>query len=177
MSINKKAQRVDLDTEENIYHLKVLGGLQPRPGALGPPPLMSLPPQLTPVPQIKSPELFASWVSSLCSHHQGEGPRGGPAGRTPPNAQVGGTSGWRCEAAPGHRAPHDRPGGVPGPPLQGPWMRILPSGSAPALSALASPRDKVDAWLKDSEGLERCSAGEQGGRGRVGWGGSIVPPR
>ncbi|OPJ74405.1 oxysterol-binding protein-related protein 7 [Patagioenas fasciata monilis] len=98
MSINKKAQRVDLDTEENIYHLK-----------------------------IKSPELFASWVSSLCSHHQGEGPRGGPAGRTPHNAQ-------------------------------GPWMRILPSGSAPALSAFASPRDKVNAWLKDSEGLERCSA-------------------
>ncbi|POI21532.1 hypothetical protein CIB84_014721 [Bambusicola thoracicus] len=65
MSVNKKAQRVDLDTEENIYHLK------------------------------------------------------------------------------------------------GPWTRIMPSGSAPALSALASSRDKVDAWLKDSEGLERCSAGEQ----------------
>ncbi|NXV50305.1 OSBL7 protein, partial [Uria aalge] len=102
MSINKKAQRVDLDTEENIYHLK-----------------------------IKSPELFASWVSSLCSHHQGEGPepcpRGGPTGRTPTNTQ-------------------------------GPWTRILPSGSAPALSTLASSRDKVNAWLKDSEGLERCSA-------------------
>ncbi|NXN76096.1 OSBL7 protein, partial [Himantopus himantopus] len=102
MSINKKAQRVDLDTEENIYHLK-----------------------------IKSPELFTSWVSSLCSHHQGERPepcpRGGPAGRTPTNAQ-------------------------------GPWTRILPSGSAPALSTLASSRDKVNAWLKDSEGLERCSA-------------------
>ncbi|XP_010287078.1 PREDICTED: oxysterol-binding protein-related protein 7, partial [Phaethon lepturus] len=104
MSVNKKAQRVDLDTEENIYHLKVL---------------------------IKSPELFASWVSSLCSHHQGEGPepcpRGGPVGRTPTN-------------------------------VQGPWTRILPSGSAPALSSLASSRDKVNAWLKDSEGLERCSA-------------------
>ncbi|XP_067167971.1 oxysterol-binding protein-related protein 7 [Apteryx mantelli] len=104
MSVNKKAQRVDLDTEENIYHLK-----------------------------IKSPELFSSWVSSLCSHHQGErpdplaGPRGGPAGRTPTAAQ-------------------------------GSWTRILPSGSAPALSTLASSRDKVNAWLKDSEGLERCSA-------------------
>ncbi|NXH69440.1 OSBL7 protein, partial [Hydrobates tethys] len=102
MSINKKAQRVDLDTEENIYHLK-----------------------------IKSPELFASWVSSLCSHHQGERPEpcpsGGPGGRTPTNTQ-------------------------------GPWTRILPSGSAPALSTLASSRDKVNAWLKDSEGLERCSA-------------------
>ncbi|KAM9214911.1 LOW QUALITY PROTEIN: oxysterol-binding protein-related protein 7 [Leptosomus discolor] len=102
MSVNKKAQRVDLDTEDNIYHLK-----------------------------IKSPELFTSWVSSLCSHHQGERPepcpRVGPAGRTPTNAQ-------------------------------GPWTRILPSGSAPALSTLASSRDKVNAWLKDSEGLERCSA-------------------
>ncbi|NWI49863.1 OSBL7 protein, partial [Calyptomena viridis] len=102
MSVNKKAQRVDLDTEENIYHLK-----------------------------IKSPELFSSWVSSLCTHHHGERlehcPTGGPAGRTPTNAQ-------------------------------GQWTRILPSGSAPALSTLASSRDKVNAWLKDSEGLERCSA-------------------
>ncbi|XP_065606082.1 oxysterol-binding protein-related protein 7 [Cyrtonyx montezumae] len=99
MSVNKKAQRVDLDTEENIYHLK-----------------------------IKSPELFASWVSSLCSHHHGESPDPlAPARRTPSTAQ-------------------------------GLWTRILPSGSAPALSALTSSRDKVDAWLKDSEGLERCSA-------------------
>uniref|UniRef100_H9H0E2 Oxysterol binding protein like 7 n=1 Tax=Meleagris gallopavo TaxID=9103 RepID=H9H0E2_MELGA len=99
MSVNKKAQRVDLDTEENIYHLK-----------------------------IKSAELFASWVSSLCSHHQGESPDPfAPARRTPTSSQ-------------------------------GPWTRIMPSGSAPALSALASSRDKVDAWLKDSEGLERCSA-------------------
>ncbi|XP_068775359.1 oxysterol-binding protein-related protein 7 isoform X2 [Struthio camelus] len=104
MSVNKKAQRVDLDTEENIYHLK-----------------------------IKSPELFSSWVSSLCSHHQGERPdplvgsRRGLVGRTPTAAQSS-------------------------------WTRILPSGSAPALSALASSRDKVNAWLKDSEGLQRCSA-------------------
>ncbi|NWW88460.1 OSBL7 protein, partial [Rhynochetos jubatus] len=118
MSVNKKAQRVDLDTEENIYHLK-----------------------------IKSPELFASWVSSLCSHHQGEPPapcpRAGTAGKTPTNAQ-------------------------------GPWTRILPSGSAPALSTLASSRDKVDAWLKDSEGLERCSAGEWDGRGCTEW--DVLPP-
>ncbi|NWT06026.1 OSBL7 protein, partial [Mionectes macconnelli] len=100
MSVNKKAQRVDLDTEENIYHLK-----------------------------IKSPELFSSWVSSLCTHHHGDKPCpvGGPGGRTPTRTQ-------------------------------GQWTRILPSGSAPALSTLASSRDKVNAWLKDSEGLERCSA-------------------
>ncbi|NWH77628.1 OSBL7 protein, partial [Piaya cayana] len=96
MSINKKAQRVDLDTEDNIYHLK-----------------------------IKSPELFSSWVRSLCSHHRGTRPELCPAGRTPPSTQ-------------------------------GPWTRILPSGSAPALSTLA--RDEVGAWLEDSEGLERCSA-------------------
>ncbi|NXI32714.1 OSBL7 protein, partial [Sterrhoptilus dennistouni] len=96
MSVNKKAQRVDLDTEDNIYHLK-----------------------------IKSPEVFSSWVSSLCSHHHGERPEPCPPG---------------------------------GPDAQGQWTRILPSGSAPALSTLASSRDKVNAWLKDSEGLERCSA-------------------
>uniref|UniRef100_A0A674GCC7 PH domain-containing protein n=1 Tax=Taeniopygia guttata TaxID=59729 RepID=A0A674GCC7_TAEGU len=99
MSVNKKAQRVDLDTEDNIYHLK-----------------------------IKSPEAFSSWVSSLCAHHRGERPEPCP------------------------------PAGPAGTGTQGQWTRILPSGSAPALSALASSRDKVDAWLKDSEGLERCSA-------------------
>uniref|UniRef100_A0A8D0HJT8 Oxysterol-binding protein n=1 Tax=Sphenodon punctatus TaxID=8508 RepID=A0A8D0HJT8_SPHPU len=45
MSVNKKAQRVDLDTEENIYHLK-----------------------------IKSQELFNSWVAKLCSHRQADKP-------------------------------------------------------------------------------------------------------
>ncbi|NXH60505.1 OSBL7 protein, partial [Rhabdornis inornatus] len=99
MSVNKKAQRVDLDTEDNIYHLK-----------------------------IKTPELFSSWVSSLCTHHHGERPE--------PCAQ----------------------GGPTGTNTKGQWTRILPSGSAPALSTLASSRDKVNAWLKDSEGLERCSA-------------------
>ncbi|KAH0626791.1 hypothetical protein JD844_001999 [Phrynosoma platyrhinos] len=43
MSVNKKAQRVDLDTEDNIYHLK-----------------------------IKSQELFNNWVAKLCSHRQAE---------------------------------------------------------------------------------------------------------
>ncbi|NWX38534.1 OSBL7 protein, partial [Notiomystis cincta] len=99
MSVNKKAQRLDLDTEDNIYHLK-----------------------------IKSPELFSSWVSSLCTHHHGERPE--PCPRAGPTATN----------------------------TQGQWTRILPSGSAPALSTLASSRDKVNAWLKDSEGLERCSA-------------------
>ncbi|XP_017596002.1 PREDICTED: oxysterol-binding protein-related protein 7, partial [Corvus brachyrhynchos] len=111
MSVNKKAQRVDLDTEDNIYHLK-----------------------------IKSPELFSSWVSSLCSHHHGERPEPCP------------------------------PGGPTGTNVQGQWTRILPSGSAPALSTLASSRDKVNAWLKDSEGLERCSAGERGPEGVCGAG-------
>uniref|UniRef100_A0A674IJT1 PH domain-containing protein n=1 Tax=Terrapene triunguis TaxID=2587831 RepID=A0A674IJT1_9SAUR len=105
MSINRKAQRVDLDTEENIYHLK-----------------------------IKSQELFTSWVAKLCSHRLVEKPKcpapmGGPDGRVPPPAQGYGSR-----------------------------NRVLPSDGAPALSALTSPRDKVNAWLKDSEGLDRCSA-------------------
>lgn len=98
MSVNKKAQRVDLDTEENIYHLKVMVGAGAGAGTwTGLGTLGHVPPQLAPVPQIKSPELFASWVSSLCSHHQGERPepcpRGGPMGRTPTNTQVGDNSG------------------------------------------------------------------------------------
>ncbi|KAM8795156.1 LOW QUALITY PROTEIN: oxysterol-binding protein-related protein 7 [Eudromia elegans] len=104
VSVNKKAQRVDLDTGHNIYHLKV-----------------------------KSPELFSSWVSSLCSHHQHERPE-------PPAGPTGG------------------PGGQPPATTQGSRSRIVPSGSAPALSALASPRDEVAPWLEDSEALERCSA-------------------
>uniref|UniRef100_A0A8C7DXS0 Oxysterol-binding protein n=1 Tax=Naja naja TaxID=35670 RepID=A0A8C7DXS0_NAJNA len=66
MSVNKKAQRVDLDTEENIYHLKV----------------------------------------HACSSRR----------------------------------------------------HILMSESAPALSSLASPQEKVNSWLSDSKGLDRCSA-------------------
>ncbi|XP_050790767.1 oxysterol-binding protein-related protein 7 isoform X4 [Gopherus flavomarginatus] len=105
MSINRKAQRVDLDTEENIYHLK-----------------------------IKSQELFTSWVTKLCSHRLMEKPKcpaptGGPAGRVLPSAQGYGSR-----------------------------NRVLPSDGTPALSTLTSPRDKVNAWLKDSEGLDRCSA-------------------
>lgn len=172
MSVNKKAQRVDLDTEDNIYHLKVCG-CPAAAGGLGS--CVSPPPQPAPVPQIKSPELFASWVSSLCSHHQGERPdplacpSGGPAGTTPTTAQVGGTLGWWRRAVSLSRAL--RASLCP----QGPWTRILPSGSAPALSALASSRDKVDAWLKDSEGLERCSAGEGGSGGGARGRGAPVP--
>ncbi|XP_053118643.1 oxysterol-binding protein-related protein 7 isoform X2 [Hemicordylus capensis] len=70
MSVNKKAQRVDLDTEENIYHLK-----------------------------IKSPELFNNWVAKLCSHRQVEKmdasqrqfPMGGHGGRVPHLAQACGS--------------------------------------------------------------------------------------
>ncbi|KAF4805376.1 oxysterol-binding protein-related protein 7 [Turdus rufiventris] len=120
MSVNKKAQRVDLDTEDNIYHLKVPLKAWSRDGTgLGTSGGDNLPLS----PQIKTPELFSSWVSSLCTHHHGERPEPCPQGDT-----------------------------------KGQWTRILPSGSAPALSTLTSSRDKVNAWLKDSEGLERCSA-------------------
>ncbi|NWW76699.1 OSBL7 protein, partial [Climacteris rufus] len=124
MSVNKKAQRVDLDTEDNIYHLKVPVGAGMGQGWGHP----CVPHSSPLVPQIKNPELFSSWVSSLCTHHHGERPELCPSG------------------------------GPTGANAQGQWTRMLPSGSAPALSTLASSRDKVNAWLKDSEGLERCSA-------------------
>uniref|UniRef100_A0A670JA73 Oxysterol-binding protein n=1 Tax=Podarcis muralis TaxID=64176 RepID=A0A670JA73_PODMU len=108
MSVNKKAQRVDLDTEENIYHLK-----------------------------IKSQELFNNWVAKLCSHRQVQ--------------KLDASQRQYLTSSHGGRASH---------PTQAcsSRHRILMSESAPALSSLAGPRDKVNSWLSDSKGLDRCSA-------------------
>ncbi|XP_063156838.1 oxysterol-binding protein-related protein 7 isoform X6 [Candoia aspera] len=106
MSVNKKAQRVDLDTEDNIYHLK-----------------------------IKSQELFNNWVAKLCLHRQVEKL----------------DASQRQFLTGGERASH---------PSQACSSRhhILMSESAPALSSLASPREKVNSWLSASKGLDKCSA-------------------
>ncbi|KAM6449509.1 oxysterol-binding protein-related protein 7 isoform 7-T11 [Liasis olivaceus] len=106
MSVNKKAQRVDLDTEDNIYHLK-----------------------------IKSQELFNNWVAKLCLHRQVEKL---DASR-------------RRFLTGGERASH---------PSQACSSRrhILMSESAPVLSSLAGSQEKVNSWLSDSKGLDRCSA-------------------
>nr|XP_012307303.1 oxysterol-binding protein-related protein 7 isoform X1 [Aotus nancymaae]XP_012307304.1 oxysterol-binding protein-related protein 7 isoform X1 [Aotus nancymaae]XP_012307305.1 oxysterol-binding protein-related protein 7 isoform X1 [Aotus nancymaae]XP_012307306.1 oxysterol-binding protein-related protein 7 isoform X1 [Aotus nancymaae] len=97
MSINKKAQRIDLDTEDNIYHLK-----------------------------IKSQDLFQSWVAQLRAHrlaHRLDMPRS-----TLPSTT--------------HRK-------VPG-------AQLPTAASASALPGLG-PREKVSSWLRDSDGLDRCS--------------------
>uniref|UniRef100_A0A2I3RCS8 Oxysterol binding protein like 7 n=1 Tax=Pan troglodytes TaxID=9598 RepID=A0A2I3RCS8_PANTR len=97
MSINKKAQRIDLDTEDNIYHLK-----------------------------IKSQDLFQSWVAQLRAHrlaHRLDIPRGS----LPSTA---------------HRK-------VPG-------AQLPTEATASALPGLG-PREKVSSWLRDSDGLDRCS--------------------
>ncbi|XP_044104749.1 oxysterol-binding protein-related protein 7 isoform X2 [Neovison vison] len=93
MSINKKAQRIDLDTEDNIYHLK-----------------------------IKSQDLFQSWVAQLRAHRLAM-PRGSLPGTT-------------------HRK-------VPG-------AQLPAAGSASTLPGVG-PREKVSSWLRDSDGLDRCS--------------------
>ncbi|KAK7804434.1 hypothetical protein U0070_017047 [Myodes glareolus] len=92
MSINKKAQRIDLDTEDNIYHLK-----------------------------IKSQDLFQSWVAQLRAH------------RLAQRLDMPGAA---------HRK-------VPG-------TQMLTAGSASALPGVG-PREKVSSWLRDSDGLDRCS--------------------
>uniref|UniRef100_A0A8D1E5L0 Oxysterol binding protein like 7 n=1 Tax=Sus scrofa TaxID=9823 RepID=A0A8D1E5L0_PIG len=97
MSINKKAQRIDLDTEDNIYHLK-----------------------------IKSQDLFQSWVAQLRAHRLAQHPDL-PRG-LPPSAT--------------HRK-------VPG-------TQLPAAGSASALPGVG-PREKVSSWLRDSDGLDRCS--------------------
>uniref|UniRef100_A0A7N5JCX5 Oxysterol-binding protein n=1 Tax=Ailuropoda melanoleuca TaxID=9646 RepID=A0A7N5JCX5_AILME len=97
MSINKKAQRIDLDTEDNIYHLK-----------------------------IKSQDLFQSWVAQLRAHRLAQRldmPRGSLPGTT-------------------HRK-------VPG-------AQLPAAGSASALPGVG-PQEKVSSWLRDSDGLDRCS--------------------
>ncbi|XP_036012884.1 oxysterol-binding protein-related protein 7 isoform X3 [Mus musculus] len=92
MSINKKAQRIDLDTEDNIYHLK-----------------------------IKSQDLFHSWVAQLRAHRLAQR-------LDMPSAT--------------HR--------------KAPGTQMLTAGSASALPGVG-PREKVSSWLRDSDGLDRCS--------------------
>ncbi|KFO34920.1 Oxysterol-binding protein-related protein 7 [Fukomys damarensis] len=83
MSVNKKAQRIDLDTEDNIYHLK-----------------------------IKSQDLFQNWVAQLRAHR----------------LDVPGTT---------HR-------------------KLLTAGGTSALPGVGA-QEKVSSWLRDSDGLDRCS--------------------
>ncbi|XP_022413671.1 oxysterol-binding protein-related protein 7 isoform X9 [Delphinapterus leucas] len=97
MSINKKAQRIDLDTEDNIYHLK-----------------------------IKSQDLFQSWVAQLRAHRLAQHP-------DVPRSLLPSTT---------HRK-------VPG-------AQLPAAGSASALPGVG-PREKVSSWLRDSDGLDRCS--------------------
>ncbi|KAM9749824.1 oxysterol-binding protein-related protein 7 isoform 1-T1 [Dama dama] len=85
MSINKKAQRIDLDTEDNIYHLK-----------------------------IKSQDLFQSWVAQLRAHRSAQ-----------------------------HLD-------VPRSLLPSTTHQKVPGAQPPAA-------EKVSSWLRDSDGLDRCS--------------------
>nr|XP_030695647.1 oxysterol-binding protein-related protein 7 isoform X7 [Globicephala melas] len=97
MSINKKAQRIDLDTEDNIYHLK-----------------------------IKSQDLFQSWVAQLRAHRLAQH-------LDVPRSLLPSTT---------HRK-------VPG-------AQLPAAGSASALPGVG-PQEKVSSWLRDSDGLDRCS--------------------
>ncbi|KAB0362464.1 hypothetical protein FD754_006620 [Muntiacus muntjak] len=97
MSINKKAQRIDLDTEDNIYHLK-----------------------------IKSQDLFQSWVAQLRAHRSAQH-------LDVPRSLLPSTT---HQKVPGAQPPA--------------------AGSASALPGLG-PREKVSSWLRDSDGLDRCS--------------------
>lgn len=100
MSINKKAQRIDLDTEDNIYHLK-----------------------------IKSQDLFQSWVAQLRAHRSAQH-------LDAPRSLLPSTT-------------HRKVAGAQPPAV----------GSASALPGVG-PREKVSSWLRDSDGLDRCSHGE-----------------
>uniref|UniRef100_G3SYX7 Oxysterol-binding protein n=1 Tax=Loxodonta africana TaxID=9785 RepID=G3SYX7_LOXAF len=118
MSINKKAQRIDLDTEDNIYHLK-----------------------------IKSQELFQSWVAQLRAHRLAQR-LDTPCGPLPSTAhrKVRWALGWGQMKW-----------------WLGWWLwgtvaggQLPTAGSTSALPGIG-PREKVSSWLRDSDGLDRCS--------------------
>lgn len=75
MSIKKKARRIDLDTEEHIYHLKVkllsASGISRACDLPAPVAARRLFPQLSslvPLFQVKSQDWFDAWVSKLRHH-------------------------------------------------------------------------------------------------------------
>ncbi|XP_015267917.1 PREDICTED: oxysterol-binding protein-related protein 7 [Gekko japonicus] len=87
--------------------------------------------------QIKSQELFNNWVAKLCSHRQVE--KMGASQRQFLTRGHGGKGPYSAQAS-------------------GSRHRVQMSESAPALSSLACPRDKVNSWLSSSKSLDRCSA-------------------
>uniref|UniRef100_A0A8P0TF28 Oxysterol-binding protein n=2 Tax=Canis lupus familiaris TaxID=9615 RepID=A0A8P0TF28_CANLF len=161
MSIKKKARRIDLDTEEHIYHLKVkslftsfsaiirgihLSGSVVKQRLVSPlpsPPVHRF--------QVKSQDWFDAWVSKL-RHHRLY--RQNEIVRSPRDASFH----IFPSTSTAESSPAANVSVVDGkvPPNSFPWQSPLPcSNSLPA--TCTTGQSKVAAWLQDSEEMDRCA--------------------
>ncbi|KAJ8012728.1 hypothetical protein DPEC_G00045900 [Dallia pectoralis] len=136
MSIKKRARRIDLDTEEHIYHLKV-----------------------------KSPDIFDAWVIKLRHHRlyrQNEivrSPRDATIRTFPPPASV------ESPVPHPHPQPAPFPAAgqhdvkQPKTTVLPPWQSSpVPSSSSSSLPAsYSNGQSKVAAWLQESEEMDKCT--------------------
>ncbi|XP_047456806.1 oxysterol-binding protein-related protein 6 isoform X3 [Mugil cephalus] len=128
MSIKKRARRIDLDTEEHIYHLKV-----------------------------KSQDIFDAWVSKLRHHRlyrQNEivrSPREATMRTFPPSAAI-----ESPQPAPTvvleAKLPQAKPSSLP---WQPPAPSSGSNNSLPA--SYSNGQSKVVAWLQESEEMDKCA--------------------
>ncbi|KAK0150751.1 Oxysterol-binding protein-related protein 6 [Merluccius polli] len=129
MSIKKRARRIDLDTEEHIYHLKV-----------------------------KSQEIFDAWVSKLRHHRlyrQNEivrSPRDATIRMFPPSSPAPAPV---ESPQPPPPAVHE----VKAKPSNLPWQPVVPSSSSSSSLPVSysNGQSKVAAWLQESEEMDKCA--------------------
>ncbi|XP_028969325.2 oxysterol-binding protein-related protein 6 isoform X1 [Esox lucius] len=153
MSIKKRARRIDLDTEEHIYHLKV-----------------------------KSPDIFDAWVIKLRHHRlyrQNEivrSPRDATIRTFPPPASAESPIPHphpHPQPAPSPAAgQHDVKVGLsslavssaqlfsavqPNPTLLPPWQSSPVPSSSSLPASYSNGQSKVAAWLQESEEMDKCT--------------------
>ncbi|XP_030641994.1 oxysterol-binding protein-related protein 6 isoform X2 [Chanos chanos] len=134
MSIKKRARRIDLDTEEHIYHLKV-----------------------------KSPDVFEAWVSKLRHHRlyrQNEivrSPRDASLRSFPPPTNL---ESPQTTPSTTHEV-KSKPSSLPWQPatpcgsLPVSYGNATPCGSLPV--SYSNGQSKVAAWLQESEEMDKCA--------------------
>ncbi|KFO27988.1 Oxysterol-binding protein-related protein 6 [Fukomys damarensis] len=135
MSIKKKARRIDLDTEEHIYHLKVKSHFN----------------SFSVISRVKSQDWFDAWVAKLRHHRlyrQNEivrSPRDASFHIFPATSTAESSPAANVSVVDGKVQPNSFP-----------WQSPLPcSNSLPA--TCTTGQSKVAAWLQDSEEMDRCA--------------------
>ena len=119
--------------------------------------------------QIKSQDLFQSWVAQLRAHRLAQRldmPRGSLPSTTHRKVREvlgrGGAVTWGLRGGSFRELRDPRRGCCLASLLthpQAPGAQLPAAGSASALPGVG-PREKVSSWLRDSDGLDRCSHGE-----------------